>query len=129
MDLIMLENEDECIKIYHKTIQYFKKILSCLEPINDFHIFVKNIVMKGVINIQYPESLAISLKLQGKDFENEIKVSSLVKLYELGKISSGTAAKVLGIKRLDFLELLAKYKVSIIGNYSQNDLMEDIANA
>ena len=125
----MLENEDECIKIFHIIIQYFKKILSYLEPINDFHIFVKNIVMKGVINIQYPESLAISLKLQGKDFENEIKTSSLVKLYELGKISSGTAAKVLGIKRLDFLELLAKYKVSIIGNYSQNDLMEDITNA
>jgi hypothetical protein len=74
--------------------------------------------MKGVINIQYPESLAISLNYREKIFENEIKVSSLVKLTMLGKISSGTAAKCIRYnKRLDFLELLAKYKVSIIGNY------------
>jgi predicted HTH domain antitoxin len=85
--------------------------------------------MKGVINIEYPEYLANSLKLRGKDFENEMKTTSLVKLFELGKVSSGTAAKVLGLTRLDFLELLVKYKVSILGQYDPDDLREDIANA
>jgi len=85
--------------------------------------------MKGVINIEYPESLANSLKLNGKEFENEMKISSLVKLFELGKVSSGTAAKVLGLSRLDFLELLAKYKVSPFGQYDTDDLRDDIANA
>jgi len=85
--------------------------------------------MKGVINIEYPESLANSLRLKGKDFENEMKISALVKLFELGKVSSGTAAKVLGLKRLDFLELLAKYKVSPFGQYDIDDLNNDIANA
>ena len=85
--------------------------------------------MKGVINIEYPESLANSLKLKGKDFEKEMKTSSLVKLFELGKVSSGTAAKVLGLTRLDFLELLSKYKVSPLGQYDLNDLSDDIANA
>ncbi len=85
--------------------------------------------MNRMIKIEYPESLANTLKLSGKDFETEIKITSLVKLYELGKISSGVAAKVLGISRIDFLELLAKYNVSVLGAYDINDLNEDIANA
>ncbi len=85
--------------------------------------------MKGMINIEYPESLANSLKLKGKDFKNVMKTSSLVKLFEIGKVSSGTAAKVLGLTRLDFLELLAKYKVSPFSPYDIDDLRDDISNA
>jgi len=85
--------------------------------------------MEGVINIEYPEYLANSLRMKGKDFEDAIKTSSMVKLFELGKISSGTAAKVLGLTRLDFFDLLAKYRVSPFGPYDMDDLKEDIANA
>ena len=85
--------------------------------------------MKGMIIIEYPESLANALRLSSKDFASEIKTSSLVKLYELGKVSSGVAARVLGLSRLDFLELLAKYNVSVLGGYDTDDLNEDIANA
>lgn len=85
--------------------------------------------MNGIINIGYPESLANTLRLSEKDFESEIKTSSLVKLYELGRVSSGVAAKVLGLTRIDFLELLAKYNVSVLGTYDLDDLNEDIVNA
>ncbi len=85
--------------------------------------------MKGMIKIEYPESLANTLRLNGKDFESEMKTSSLVKLFELGKVSSGVAAKVLNLTRVDFLELLVKYNVSVFGAYDINDLNEDIANA
>jgi len=85
--------------------------------------------MKGTINIEYPESLANSLRLSEKEFESEMKTSSLVKLFELGKVSSGVAARVLGLSRVDFLELLAKYNVSVFGAYDANDLHDDIANA
>lgn len=85
--------------------------------------------MEGVIQVEYPESLANSLKLSEKEFEREMKTSSLVKLFELGKVSSGTAAKVLGLTRLDFLELLATYKISALGSYAPGDVREDIANA
>ena len=85
--------------------------------------------MKRIINIEYPESLANTLRLSGKDFEAEMKTSSLIKLYELGRVSSGVAAAVLGLSRLDFLELLAKYNVSVLGGYDSDDLKEDIANA
>ncbi len=85
--------------------------------------------MSGVINIQYPESLANSLKMNEKEFEREMKVSALVKLYELGKVSSGTAARVLGMSRVDFLELLSRYKVSPLGQNDMESLKEDIDNA
>lgn len=85
--------------------------------------------MNGKIAVEYPASLANKLRLSGKDFETEIKTSSLVKLFELGKVSSGVAAKVLGMSRVEFLELLAKYNVSVFGAYDINDLNEDITNA
>lgn len=84
---------------------------------------------KAMIKIAYPESLANCLKLSHSDFKSEIKTSSLIKLYEMGKISSGVAAKVLGISRLDFLELLAKYNVSMLGQLNSTDLTEEIENA
>jgi len=85
--------------------------------------------MKDVINIGYPKSLANTLRLNEKDFESEIKASSLVKLFELGKISSGVAASVLGLSRIDFIDLLAKYKVSVFGLNDVDDLSDDITNA
>lgn len=85
--------------------------------------------MDGNISIEFPESLAHSLKLRGKAFEKEMKTSSLVKLYEMGKVSSGTAAKVLGMSRVEFLDLLAQYKVSFFGITDQGDIQEDADNA
>ncbi|NCA84840.1 MAG: UPF0175 family protein [Clostridia bacterium] len=85
--------------------------------------------MEGMINIAYPESLANTLRISGKDFESEMKTISLIKLYELGKVSSGVAARVLGLSRLDFLELLSKYNVSILAGFDTDDLEEDISNA
>lgn len=85
--------------------------------------------MNDTIKVEYPEYLANSLRLGGKDFESEIKTVSLIKLYELGKVSSGVAARVLGIPRLDFLELLGKYKVSVHEEYDAGSLSEEIENA
>ncbi|MFO7880012.1 MAG: UPF0175 family protein [Bacteroidota bacterium] len=82
-----------------------------------------------MIKIAYPESLANTLRLNEKDFAYEMKVNSLVKLFEMGKVSSGVAARVLGLSRVDFLEMLVKYKVSAFGAYDMDDLNEDIANA
>ena len=66
------------------------------------------------------------MRMNKDDFGKEIKVSALVKLFELGKVSSGMAARVLQITRTDFLELLEKYKVSFL---ETEDLKEDLDNA
>ena len=73
--------------------------------------------------------MAKSLKMNLKDFESEMKMSALVKLFELGKISSGTAAKVLGISRVEFLDRMASYQVSLFQYSNLDELTEDLANA
>ena len=82
--------------------------------------------MAQTISIEYPNFLANSMRMTELDFENEIKVSGLVKLFELGKVSSGIAAKALKISRIEFLELLGKYKVSFL-NFEELDA--DFENA
>jgi len=85
--------------------------------------------MEHLISINYPESLAFSLKMGDQEFRNEMKTLSLVKLYELGKISSGLAAKLLSMNRVDFLELLEKYNVSYFHKGLESELGSDMRNA
>ncbi len=85
--------------------------------------------MEQLISINYPESLAFSLKMENQEFKSEMKTISLIKLYELGKISSGLAAKLLNTNRIDFLELLEKYNVSYFHTGLENELESDLLNA
>jgi len=85
--------------------------------------------MESLISINYPESLAFSLKMGNQEFKNEMKTISLIKLYELGKISSGLAAKLLNMSRIDFLELLEKYNVSYFHTGLENEIESDLSNA
>ncbi|MFV0606950.1 MAG: UPF0175 family protein [Niabella sp.] len=82
--------------------------------------------MAQVISVEYPDYLANSMRMNKNDFGKEVKISALVKLYELGKVSSGTAAKVLQMSRIDFLDLLSKYNVTFLNTV---DLKEDMENA
>jgi predicted HTH domain antitoxin len=50
------------------------------------------------------------------------------KLYEDGILSSGQAAKMVGLSKRTFIELLGKYGVSVFSS-SLSDLKSDIANA
>lgn len=85
--------------------------------------------MEHSISINYPESLAFSLKMNVLEFQNEMKTVSLIKLYELGKISSSFAAQLLEINRIDFIELLGKYNVSYFNNGLESELELDFENA
>lgn len=82
--------------------------------------------MAKTITIDYPKFLADAMRMNKDDFSIQMKESALVKLFEIGKVSSGTAAKVLNITRVEFLELLEKYKVSFL---NVDDLEEDLSNA
>ena len=85
--------------------------------------------MSAIVNVSFPKDLAFTLKMQDREFADEVKKMAIVKLYELGKISSGRAAQVLEMPRLIFLEMLANYKVSVFGFSNANDLNNDFENA
>ena len=67
--------------------------------------------------------------MENQEFKSEMKTISLIKLYELGKISSGLAAKLLNMSRIDFLELLERYNVSYFHKGLENEIESDLSNA
>lgn len=66
----------------------------------------------NILNIPYTDDILLSLKETKEQFEEDAKFLLALKLYELGKISSGKAAKLAGVDRITFLLTLKKYKVS-----------------
>lgn len=80
------------------------------------------------ISIQVPEESLISLKEQPETFARELQMLAAVKLYELGKLSSGRAAQLAGVTRVEFLLALGRYQVSPFALDAET-LAEDIANA
>ena len=58
-----------------------------------------------------PEESLASLKLTPETVVDELRLAAAVKLYELGRLSSGVAARLAGIPRVVFLTRLADYGV------------------
>ena len=63
------------------------------------------------ITLDIPEESLLSLKLSESAAAAEIRLVAAVKLYELGRLSSGAAARLAGIPRVLFLSKLADYGV------------------
>ena len=66
----------------------------------------------ATLTIEYPDEILVSLKETQDDFSEELKTAA-VKLYEMGKLSSGKAARLAGMDKISFLKILGKYQVSI----------------
>lgn len=81
-----------------------------------------------VLQIPYPEDLPKLLGETPEQFEQELRFLVPAKLYELGRISSGWAAKLAGMERVEFLESLSKYQVSAF-NYSKAELERELRDA
>ncbi|MBI4788214.1 MAG: UPF0175 family protein [Chloroflexi bacterium] len=82
----------------------------------------------NVLTIPYPEELLLSLKENPKQFEDEARLLLAVKLYELGKVSTGMAAQLAGMGRVAFIFALGRFGLSPIG-VEPDELAEDKANA
>jgi len=67
------------------------------------------------LTISYPETLLLALKERPETFEAEARLLLAVKLYELGKVSTGTAATLAGMSRVAFMFTLGRFGLSPIG--------------
>jgi predicted HTH domain antitoxin len=57
-----------------------------------------------------------------------MKILAAVKLFELGKLSSGRAAQLAGMTRVEFLLILRRYQVSPF-QLTDEELHQDVLNA
>ncbi len=80
------------------------------------------------IPIQCPDSVLISLKETPERFAYEATKVLAVKLYEIGKLSSGRAAEFAGVSRVSFLQSLSKYGAPIF-DLTKEELERDFKNA
>ena len=63
------------------------------------------------IILDIPEKVLLAEKTDERSFAREVKILAAVKLYELGRLSSGRAAELAGMPRVEFLLTLGRYKV------------------
>lgn len=63
------------------------------------------------IIINVPEKVFLAEKTDEQTFARELRMLAAVKLYELGRLSSGRAAELAEMPRVEFLLALGRYKV------------------
>jgi predicted HTH domain antitoxin len=78
--------------------------------------------------IPYPQGVPQLLKMSDDEFADELRFLAAVKLYELGRLSSGKAAELAGMTRVDFLDSLARVGVPAI-NLRDEEVAQEIRAA
>ena len=83
--------------------------------------------MREVV-VPVPDEAALALKLEPAEMAAELRLLAAIKLYELGRLSSGAAAALAGIPRTVLVGKLADYGVPTF-RLSEADLAQDLSNA
>jgi len=82
----------------------------------------------SIVQVEVPEEVLISLKETPKTISRELSILAAVKLFEMGKLSSGRAAQLAQLSRIEFLNVIGCYQVSPF-SLSVEELEQDVLNA
>lgn len=76
------------------------------------------------IILDIPDDTLLSLRLTAQTAAAEIRLAAAMKLYELGQLSSGAAARFADLPKAVFLGKLADYGIATF-RHSASDLDQD----
>ena len=79
----------------------------------------------GEVTIPYPAGLEESVQTTSGEIQQQIRLMAALKMFELGKLSSGKAAELAGLSRVGFFEACGRYKVSVF-NYPADEVEDEI---
>jgi len=80
------------------------------------------------IVVEVPPHLPDAMQSSWLDFSREAKLAMAVKLYEMKRLSSGMAAALAGVGRVEFLLELHRFGAPVI-DLTCEELDADVANA
>ena len=80
---------------------------------------------KEELRIRYPAGLERAIHLTKEELEHHLRLMAALKMFELGKLSSGKAAELAGMSRVEFFEACSRYHVSLF-NYSDEELQKEL---
>jgi predicted HTH domain antitoxin len=63
------------------------------------------------LQLEVPDEILLAEKTDAETFSHEIRLLAAVKLYELGQLTSGRAAQLAGMPRVEFLMQLERCRV------------------
>jgi predicted HTH domain antitoxin len=77
----------------------------------DEYVWGRSVMTTHQITFEVPEKVLLAEKTDAATFARELRVLAAVKLYELGRLSSGRAAELADLPRVEFLLVLGRYQV------------------
>ncbi len=81
-----------------------------------------------VLSIPYSDDLLIATGKSKDALEQELCFLLAVKLFELRRLSLGKAAELCGMKKLTFMDELARMKIPVI-NLDNDQIKDELKNA
>ncbi|MEW6096853.1 MAG: UPF0175 family protein [bacterium] len=82
----------------------------------------------SVAQVEMPDEVLAVLGTTKQQLSQKLKELAALKLFQEGKISSGKASELVGISRMEFIEVLAKNNIPFF-RQTPDELAEDIAVA